>query len=310
MKNKIRLMVAVILMFVMVATAQKSNNGKIFDEHPGIELMHKFTKAYVAGDKAALDAILTDDFRGYNGLSTNKDYKGKDKQGLIDESTYWSSQLKGFKITKRGKSYPDALEYKESGTWVDTWDVFYGVDKETGFKIETPIDRSFILSKDGTQIKSMIVRANMAIFQKYSNTFNTIENGTIYKDHEYINTVRTMISALELGDLDLAYDQFADDAKFNDINASRGESHSKSEERTQVENLLTTFEIVSLDEYGYPDYLAYNGDGSTVLSWWNFRLKNKITGDKVVIFMHLSHDFNQAGKINSQVAYYNGSLLN
>ena len=280
-------MVAVTLMFVMVATAQKSNNGKIFDEHPGIELMHKFTKAYVAGDIAALDAILTDDFRGYNGLSTNKDYKGKDKQGLIDESTYWSSQLKGFKITKRGKSYPDALEYKESGTWVDTWDVFYGVDKETGFKIETPIDRSFILSKDGTQIKSMIVRANMAIFQKYSNTFSTIENGTIYKDHEYINTVRTMISAMELGDLDLAYDQFADDAKFNDINAPRGESHSKSEERTQVENLLTTFEIVSLDEYGYPDYLAYNGDGSTVLSWWNFRLKNKTSADEVVIFVHL-----------------------
>ena len=60
-------MVAVTLMFVTVATAQKSNNGKIFDEHPGIELMHKFTKAYVAGDIAAFDAILTDDFRGYNG---------------------------------------------------------------------------------------------------------------------------------------------------------------------------------------------------------------------------------------------------
>ena len=70
-------MAAAILMFAMAATAQKSNNGKIFDEHPGIELMHKFTKAYVAGDKATLDAILTDDFRGYNGLNTNKDYNGK-----------------------------------------------------------------------------------------------------------------------------------------------------------------------------------------------------------------------------------------
>ena len=310
MKNKIHLIIIALLMFAISANAQKNNNGSIFDEHPGIELMHKFTEAYVAGDKVTLNTILTDDFRGYNGLNTSKDYKGKDKQGLINESTYWSSQLKGFKITKRGKSYPDALEYKESGTWIDTWDVFYGVDKETGFKIETPIDRSFVLSKDGTQIKSMIVRVNMAIFQKYSNTFKTIENGTIYKDHEYINTVRTMISALELGDLDLTYEQFADNAKFNDINAPRGESHSKSEERTQVENLLTTFEIISLDEYGYPDYLAYNGDGSTVLSWWDFRLKNKTSGDEVVIFIHLSHDFNQAGKIIRQVAYYNGSLLN
>tara|TARA_X000001036_G_scaffold434852_1_gene474965 strand:+ start:1171 stop:2103 length:933 start_codon:yes stop_codon:yes gene_type:complete len=310
MKNKIQLTIAAILALATAAMSQKNNNGKIFDEHPGIELMHKFTKAYVAGDKTTLEAILTDDFRGYNGLNTNKDYKGKDKQGLINESIYWSSQLKGFKITKRGKSYPDALEYKKSGTWIDTWDVFYGVDKETGFKIETPIDRSFVLSKDGTQIKSMIVRANMAIFQKYSNTFSTIENGTIYKDHPYINTVRTMISALELGDLDLAYEQFADNAKFNDINAPRGESHSKSDERAKVEDLLTNFEIVSMDEYGYPDYLAYNGDGSTVLSWWNFRFKNKATGEDVVIFIHLSHDFNKVGKIIGQVAYYDGSLFN
>ena len=310
MKNKIQMTIATILMLATAAMAQKNNNGKIFDEHPGIELMHKFTKAYVAGDKATLEAILTDDFKGYNGLTTNKDAKGKDKQGLIAESAYWNSQLKGFKIIKRGKSYPDALEYKESGTWIDTWDVFYGVDKETGFKIETPVDRSFVLSKDGTQIKSMIVRTNMAIFQKYSNTFSTIENGTIYKDHAYINTVRTMISAFELGDLDLVYEQFADNAQFSDINAPRGESHSKSEERIQVENLLTTFEIVSMDEYGYPDYLAYNGDGSTVLSWWNFRFKNKVTGAEVVIFMHLSHNFNKVGKITSQVAYYNGNLLN
>ena len=144
MKNKIQLIISAILVLATAATAQKNNNGKIFDEHPGIELMHKFTKAYVGGDKATLEAILTDDFKSNNGLTTNKDAKGKDKQGLIDESTYWSSQLKGFKITKRGKSYPDALEYKESGTWIDTWDVFYGVDKETGFKIETPVDRSFV----------------------------------------------------------------------------------------------------------------------------------------------------------------------
>ena len=82
---------ATILMLATAAMAQKKNNGKIFDEHPGIELMHKFTEAYVAGDKATLEALLTDDFNGYNGLTTNKDAKGKDKQGLIAESAYWST---------------------------------------------------------------------------------------------------------------------------------------------------------------------------------------------------------------------------
>ena len=87
----------------------------------------------------------------------------------------------------------------------------------------------------------------------------------------------------------------------------RGERVIRNQKNVSSRKFLTTFEIVSLDEYGYPDYLAYNGDGSTVLSWWNFRLKNKTSADEVVIFVHLSHDFNEAGKIISQVAYYNGS---
>ena len=64
MKNKIQMTIATILMLATAAMAQKNNNGKIFDEHPGIELMHKFTKAYVAWDKATLDRL------GWFGLSS------------------------------------------------------------------------------------------------------------------------------------------------------------------------------------------------------------------------------------------------
>ena len=310
MKHKIKLSFLLLFAFGAVAFAQKKNeNGKIYDQHPGIDLMKKFTEAYVIGDRVTLSTLLTDDFVAYNALGTNKDDKGKDREALINESVYWSSQLKGFKITKRGKSYPDALEYKESGTWIDTYDVFYGIDKETGFKIETPMDRSFILSNDGTQIRILLSRFNTATFGKYMNTFKVVENGTIYRDHPYINTVRKMVSSLELGDLNLCYEQFTEEAKFSDINAPRGVTHSKAEERKQVTDLLNVYDIVSLDEWGYPDYLAYNGDGSTVLSWWVFRFVKKDTGEKVELFMHLSHNFNNDGKITNQVAYYNGNLL-
>ena len=91
--------------------------------------------------------------------------------------------------------------------------------------------------------------------------------------------------------------------------APRGVTHSKAEERKQVTDLLNVYDIVSIDEWGYPDYLAYNGDGSTVLSWWVFRFVKKDTGEKVELFMHLSHNFNNDGKITNQVAYYNGNLL-
>ena len=55
MKNKFQLTIATLLLLVTASMAQKNNNGKIFNEHPGIDLMHKFTQAYVAGDKATLD---------------------------------------------------------------------------------------------------------------------------------------------------------------------------------------------------------------------------------------------------------------
>jgi len=228
---------------------------------------------------------------------------------LINESIYWSTQLKAFKISKRGSSYPDALEFKRSGTWVDTYDTFYGIDKETGFKLDMPMDRSFTLSEDGSQIKMMIARYNTFIMNKYSNSFETRTNGTIYKDHPFINTVRTMISALELGDLDLVYQQFSDNSLFSDINAPRGTTISIPEEREKVEQILSQYNILSLDEHGYPDLLDYEGDGAEVLSWWIYRLQNIKTSKKVDIFMHLSHLFNTKGKITRQVAYWNGSLL-
>ena len=289
--------------------AQKNSNGKIYDQHPGIDLVEKFNRAFIAADEAQLNALMTDDFKAYNGEAMNKDRNFATKQDMINQAKYWNGSLMNYSIDKRGGSYPDALEYKRSGTWVYTYDVFHGIDKNNGFKIEMPYDRSFILNKAGDKIAAMIINYNTRIMEKYSLSFETIRNGTIYKDHENIRTLRKVISYFEMGDHDKAYSFYTKGARFSDINAPIGSSSSIAENREAFEQTLMKYDLISIDEYGYPDLLDYEGSGSEAISWWTFRFKSKKTGELIKVFCHFSHSFNAEGQITRQVAYYNGALL-
>ena len=300
-----------ILLFAgcLSVVAQKNSNGKIYDQHPGIDLVEKFNKAFIAADEAQLNSLMIDDFKAYNGEGMNKDRNSATKQDMINQAKYWNGSLMNYSIDKRGGSYPDALEYKRSGTWVYTYDVFHGIDKNNGFKIEMPYDRSFILNKTGDKIAAMIINYNTRIMDKYNLSFETIRNGTIYKDHENIRTLRKVISYFEMGDHDKAYSFYTKGARFSDINAPIGSSNSIAENREGFEQTLTKYDLISIDEYGYPDLLDYEGSGSETISWWTFRFKSKKTGDLIKVFCHFTHSFNAEGQITRQVAYYNGALL-
>ena len=252
---------------------------------------------------------MTDDFKAYNGEGMNKDRNSATKEDMINQAKYWNGSLMNYSIDKRGGSYPDALEYKRSGTWVYTYDVFHGIDKNNGFKIEMPYDRSYILNKAGDKIAAMIINYNTRIMDKYNLSFETIRNGTIYKDHENIRTLRKVISSIEMGDHDKAYSFYTEGARFSDINAPIGTSSSITENRAGFEQTLTKYDLISIDEYGYPDLLDYEGSGSEAISWWTFRFKSKKTGELIKVFCHFSHTFNAKGQITRQVAYYNGALL-
>jgi hypothetical protein len=300
-----------ILLFAgsLSVAAQKNSNGKIYDQHPGIDLVEKFNKAFIAADEAQLNSLMIDDFKAYNGEGMNKDRNSATKQDMINQAKYWNGSLMNYSIDKRGGSYPDALEYKRSGTWVYTYDVFHGIDKNNGFKIEMPYDRSFILNKTGDKIAAMIINYNTRIMDKYNLSFETIRNGTIYKDHENIRTLRKVISYFEMGDHDKAYSFYTKGARFSDINAPIGSSNSIAENREGFEQTLTKYDLISIDEYGYPDLLDYEGSGSETISWWTFRFKSKKTGELIKVFCHFTHSFNAEGQITRQVAYYNGALL-
>jgi len=305
-----------IFIFLLIAPlfllAQTKKNGTIYNEHPTLELVKEFDEAFVAGNLDKLKSLVTDDFKLYNGLSTNfVSQQGRTLDALLGNSKYWSEKLDDFKIESRGGgSYPDALEFKGGQLWVYTYDVLSGYDKENGFKIMTPYDRSILFNKEGDKIHRIIESFNTQHLSKYNSSFLTTKNGTIYKDHPFIGVVRRMMSNFERGNLEDAYADFLPNARIFDSNMPFGESLSIEEHKKGNEELFKNFEVLSVNEWGYPDLLEYNGDGYSLISWWVVILKNKKTNKETKVHLHNQLTMNNEGKILRSVDYYNGAALN
>ena len=47
----------------LVLGQTKNVNGKVYDQHPAIEVVDQFTKAFVEGDTLTLKNLTTEDFR-------------------------------------------------------------------------------------------------------------------------------------------------------------------------------------------------------------------------------------------------------
>ena len=59
-----KLVLGVLMLSAMSTSAQKKHkNGTIYDQHPGIEIVNEFTKAFVAGDADKLKSLVTEDFK-------------------------------------------------------------------------------------------------------------------------------------------------------------------------------------------------------------------------------------------------------
>ena len=122
--------------------AQKEKNGTVYKEHPGIKLVESFNKAVVDGDFEKASSILDDDFKIKNGVGLNKDFKGWSKQQFINNMKWWNNNFDYMSIERDAPAYPDAIEYKQGNqTWVQTWERIYGVNKNTGVKVDMPYHR-------------------------------------------------------------------------------------------------------------------------------------------------------------------------
>ena len=302
----------IILSFLFIPLSsftQKNNNGKVYDKHPAIDKVNKFTSAWISGDTETLKSLTGDDFKMGSSMNNNPNYKGGDINNLVGQSRWMSNNFVNISLKDRGQAYSDAIEYKRSGLFVQTFQEFIAWDKNNGFKIKTPFNATFVFDKKGEKIIRFWWSDNQAVWQKWNLSRQTIKNGTIYKDHPYIGKVRQIWFNLAMGNIDQVWKDFSPNARIYDLNLIDKDYNNLTDHQKYVGEVFSKYDLISIDEVGYPDYIDYEGDGGTVLAWYNMIVKNKKTKRNITLKFHSQHDFNEEGMIVTEYLYYNANLL-
>ena len=227
------------LLFILATisvNAQKSKAGTVFSEHPAIDAVEAMQKAFVAGDSAKVATYLADNFRAFNGSSTNPNAKGNPKKNFVRSVMGWKNNIDYFDIVREDGASPDAIEYKDGQIWVQTWEIVKGVHNETGVKFNMPFHRLFLMNDDN-KIQVMHNYFDESIFAEVSKSYDARTNGEVYDNHKNINTVRRMYAAFENQDLDKAFSFFDEKARIRNVNMAAGETLSIEEDRANTKKI-------------------------------------------------------------------------
>lgn len=302
------------MLVCVIAYSQKKKNGTIYSEHPAIDIVEEFEKAFVAGDADKAMTYLAEDYKSWNGTNSNKDAKPGTKEGAGKNTTWFKENVDYLSMERWGEAYPDAMEYKDEDqkdvVWVQTWSQLKGVHNSTGVKIDMPVHRLYVVNGDN-KIQTMIDYSNRNVWSELGESFSVRENGTIYNHHDYINIVRRMMAAFEHGDMEKYYSYFDEDAQFSNIHMPVGtEAKTLEEDKEGMKEMMENYEITSVDVQGYPDYLNYGlNDGKVVQSWWKMRMIRKSDKKEISMPLFIIHDFNDEGKIDGEIAYFSMALM-
>jgi len=306
MKN---VMLSMLLLVVAIGYSQKKKNGTVYLEHPALETVDQLQQAWMAGDHEKVATYLSDDFKSYYGSNVNKDRKGRDKESFLNQVKGITKNLSYISLKPTNGAFPDAIEYKDSETWVQTWDHMKAIHNKTGVKLDMPFHRLYKFNEDG-KVTVLINYYENRIFWEIGRSYSDRENGKIYNHHDNINSVRRMMGAFENADFETAYSFFKEDCRFNTLELPDGETMSLDQIKERNNGMWEAYDFNSIDVVGYPDYLEYDlRDGRTVQSWWKFRLTRKSDGKKFVIPAMYTHDFDDEGKITRSNAYISTKVL-
>ena len=105
--KKILLILTVLFSFTVFS--QKQTNGKIYIDHPAIDVVNQFNEAYISGDLDKLRELVTDDVKVWR-------LRNRESNGLnwiLGTSNYLSKNFINFDIKHYGGAYPDVFEYKQ-----------------------------------------------------------------------------------------------------------------------------------------------------------------------------------------------------
>jgi len=282
--------------------AQKKKNGTIYIEHPLIETVEKFNTAFTTGDIETLTSLLSADFQ----WRTTNVRTPRTRNQLFNRSSYLSENVINFSIKHWGNSYPDVLEYAQDDLVdVKTYEWLTGYDKNTGVKLNMPRYATFRFDKDG-KIRGLWVNDDQLLWQKAYDAYDTRKNGVVYKDHPFIAKVRLIIAAMQEMDIEKVRSLYSENTQFYDVmNSGEFEFKSLDEEMEDLKAAFDAYEIMNIQEIGYPDAIDYEGSQMSIISWWKMRIKNRKSGNISTVMQHIQHTLNDEGEIIREDYYYN-----
>ena len=302
-----KLLLVFTMIFSVAVFSQKESNGKLYIDHPAIEIVNQFNEAYISGDLDKLKELVTENFQ----VRTLKDRKSNDINWILGTSNYLSKNITDFQIKHYGGSYPDVLEYKEDGVVdVKTYEWLTGYDKNTGLDINMPRYATYRMNAKGDKVAGLWINDDETLWQKNWDAYDTTKNGIIYKDHPLVTKVRLLYQSYKTADVDKIKANYTDNTIFyNVMNSGIDEFKTLEEEFAQFDQYMETFEIMNIRESGFPDVLDYDGDGAVVISWVEMTFRNRKSGNTNTILQHIQHWFNEDGEIVREDYYFNPAQL-
>lgn len=295
MKKYILLLILGLSSFLMV-NAQKEN-GIVYSEHEAITKTNTMWAAFVKGDKETFASFFADSIREV----VNGDFQirlKKDLGGIID----WWKAFEGLGIQDDKPAFPDAIDYKNGGLWVQDWLLMKGTHKATGINLKLRVHNLYQFDKNG-KIKSIHQYFNNDIFDEIYKNERTIESGIVYKYHPYIITIRKAVNAYCAKDLETLLSFYTPDAVFSSLSLKDGEVINLEAKTNEFKNTFADYNTITLDQSGNPVCVCYEKEYFVVYSWWVLSVTTKDGKKMDKIPVMLTHGFNKDGKITWEAVY-------
>jgi hypothetical protein len=303
MKKLIVVLIALVISGGNLFAQKKS--GTVFSEHEAIGKTQEMWKAFVEGDEEAYRSFYADSAW----ILMNDQREPKIANADIGKGIgWWKENYENFMIKDNKPAYPDALEYKDGGTWVQDWLIATGIHKESGIVLELPLHNLYAFNDEG-KIAMRVTYLDDDVFEEINNSSRTIENGKVFINHPHIVTVRKAMNAFVAKDLETFKSFFSEGAVVSSLTQQLGDSMPLDEYTDYLEERYYADDVnFKVEQVGYPDCIYYaKSDGYVVYSWWEMKVKK---GDKMIDFpFMLSHDFDKEGKIYRQNVYVSSNHL-
>ncbi len=300
MKKVFLLIIAISLGLINYA---QENNGVVYSKHPAIEKTKNLWSAFVKGDKAAFGAFLADTMVAIRNGSDDV-IKKEDYVAGLD---WWSTEFENLKVVDDSPAYPDAIDYKKGGLWVQDWLLITGTHKKSGINLNLHMHNLYSFNKAG-KIAAIFSYYNNDQFEEINTSGSIQENGKIYINHPYIVTVRKAVNAYCSQNLDALAGYFSPNASFSNSTMKWGESKDLTARKKAWAENFANSDNIKMKQVGYPDCIYYaKNDSYTVYSWWVWSGTTKKDGKKVEFPLMLAHSFDKDGKIISEDSYYSSN---